>query len=64
MPGRREQLLEASAALAERSTGLSISLEAVAARTGMSKGGLLHHFPNKAALVTVIVEWMANRGSR
>lgn len=61
MPGRRQQLLEATAALAERSGVLSITLEAVAARAGVSKGGLLHHFPNKAALLTAMVEWIVDR---
>jgi AcrR family transcriptional regulator len=61
MPSRRQQLLEATAALAERSGVLSITLEGVAARAGVSKGGLLHHFPNKAALVTAMVEWIVDR---
>jgi AcrR family transcriptional regulator len=61
MPSRRQQLLEATSSLAEDSGVLSITLEAVAARAGVSKGGLLHHFPNKAALVTAMVEWIVDR---
>lgn len=33
-----------------------LSLEAVAARAGVSKGGLLYHFPSKHALLRAIVE--------
>jgi AcrR family transcriptional regulator len=61
MRSRRQQLLEATAGLAERSGVLSITLEAVADRAGVSKGGLLHHFPNKSALVTGMVEWIVDR---
>nr|WP_156278722.1 TetR/AcrR family transcriptional regulator [Paenibacillus sp. NEAU-GSW1] len=33
-----------------------LTLEAVAKQAGMSKGGLLHHFPNKQALVHAMME--------
>lgn len=32
------------------------SVAAVAARTGLSQSGLLHHFPSKAALLTAVLE--------
>lgn len=34
----------------------NLSLEAVAARAGVSKGGLLYNFPTKAALMRALVE--------
>ncbi|WP_136034711.1 TetR/AcrR family transcriptional regulator [Microbacterium sp. PF5] len=41
-------------ALATHGTG--ISLAAIAQRAGVSKGGLLHHFPSKDALILALVE--------
>lgn len=40
-----------------RSQGVEkLTLEAVAKEAGVSKGGLLHHFPNKNALIQGLVE--------
>ena len=36
-------------------------LEAVANEAGVSKGGLLYHFPAKSALITAVVERLGNR---
>ncbi|MBP1154831.1 MULTISPECIES: TetR/AcrR family transcriptional regulator [unclassified Paenibacillus] len=45
-----------SAALIIRNEGVtSLTLEAVAKKAGISKGGLLYHFPNKDALITAMV---------
>ncbi|MEA2288512.1 MAG: hypothetical protein QOD55_509 [Solirubrobacteraceae bacterium] len=39
----------------------ALTLEAVAARAGMSKGGLLYHFPSKDALVDALVDdWLGS----
>lgn len=46
-----EQLLESAATIAGRDGIASLSLNAVAHEAGVSKGGLLHHFPNKQALI-------------
>lgn len=55
-PGRtREAVLTAAAeAMAERGTG--VSLDHVAQRAGISKGGLLHHFANREALIVALVQ--------
>jgi len=37
---------------------LSMTLEAVAKEAGVSKGGLLYHFPNKDALIEGMIEHM------
>ncbi len=51
-PARRhQQLLESAAMIAGRDGIASLSLNAVAREAGVSKGGLLHHFPNKQALI-------------
>jgi AcrR family transcriptional regulator len=54
--GPRERALAATIELAEESGVGAITLDAVAARAGLSKGGLLHHFPSKTALLSAMVE--------
>ncbi len=55
-PSSRSRILAAAAALARDAGPGRLSLDAVAARAGVSKGGLLYHFPSKAALMTGLVE--------
>ena len=54
--GARAQILAAAAALAKEKGAAHISIEAIAQRAGVSKGGLLYHFPKKAALIQALVE--------
>lgn len=52
---KREALLDAAeCVLFERGTQ-ALTLAAVAERAGVSKGGLLYHFPNKEALIKGLV---------
>ena len=51
----RERMLDAAGAVVVRQGIANLTLEAVAAEAGMSKGGLLHHFPNKDRLVEALV---------
>lgn len=54
-PDARARILEAADALvAERGAG-NVSVEAVAARAGLSKGGVLYHFRTKAELLSALV---------
>lgn len=46
-----KQLLESAVSFASRDGIASLSVNAVAREAGVSKGGLLHHFPNKQALI-------------
>jgi AcrR family transcriptional regulator len=46
-----EQLLNAAQIVILRDGILSLTLDAVAREAGVSKGGLLHYFPNKNALL-------------
>lgn len=55
-PDTRDRILAAAEALAQETGPASLSLEAVAARAGVSKGGLLYHFPSKAKLMEGLVE--------
>ncbi len=47
----RDRILDAYRDLLLAHGGVGVSLEAVAARAGISKGGLLYHFPAKSALL-------------
>lgn len=47
----QEQLLAAASFIAARDGIASLSLNAVARQAGVSKGGLLHHFPGKQELI-------------
>lgn len=46
-------LAAAAEAMAERGTG--VSLDYIAKRAGISKGGLFHHFANREALIVALV---------
>ena len=50
-PSRRTSLLRAAAAVVRRAGAEALTLDAVAAEAGVSKGGLLYHFPTKDALI-------------
>ncbi|MGY6409609.1 MAG: TetR/AcrR family transcriptional regulator [Alkalilacustris sp.] len=52
----RARLLRAAEALARRDGPGHLSLDAVAAEAGVSKGGLLYHFPSKTRLLEALVE--------
>jgi AcrR family transcriptional regulator len=51
---RAAVLAAATEAMSERGTG--VSLDDIARRAGVSKGGLLHHFVNREALIVALVE--------
>jgi AcrR family transcriptional regulator len=52
----KERILSAAAEVAREAGAGNMSLEAVASRAGVSKGGLLYNFPTKAALMRALVE--------
>lgn len=51
----RESLLNAAGEVVLRFGADALTLDAVAKEAGVSKGGLLYHFPNKEALLTSMV---------
>ena len=55
-PNARERVLEAAYSVAAREGVAALTLEAVAAEAGVSKGGLLYHFHSKEQLVSAMVE--------
>ena len=54
-PTSRKRILAAAAEVARESGPGNVSLEAVAGRAGVSKGGLLYNFPSKAKLMQALV---------
>ena len=58
-PSRREPLLDAAIAVIRRDGARALTLDAVAAAAGVSKGGLLYHFGSKRALVDgLLARWL------
>ena len=60
MNDKKKKLLIAASEIVEEEGVVKLTLEAVAQRAGMSKGGLLYHYPNKEALIEGMVEDWAN----
>ncbi len=54
------QILDAAVAVVARDGIANLTLEAVAAQAGISKGGLLHHFPSKDRLIEAMVSRCAD----
>ncbi|MGC0422021.1 TetR/AcrR family transcriptional regulator [Embleya sp. AB8] len=57
----RDRLLDAVERILVRDGVEAVRLDAVAKEAGVSKGGLLHHFPSKQDLVRGVVERLADR---
>ena len=60
----RQQLLEVAAKLSLEKGPSSVTLDAVSQAAGVSKGGLLHHFPNKLALLDGLFDDLVTRFDR
>jgi len=57
----RQQLLDVAARLACAQGMTAVTLDAVSAASGVSKGGLLHHFPSKNALLGALFDNLVAR---
>jgi AcrR family transcriptional regulator len=57
----REKLTQAALSLLSEQGADAFTLDAVAKRAGVSKGGLLHHFPTKMALILHILRSLLNQ---
>ncbi|MDN5825332.1 MAG: TetR/AcrR family transcriptional regulator, partial [Micrococcaceae bacterium] len=55
-PTAREKILDAYAALLRSDGERAATMDATAALAGVSKGGLLYHFPSKDALAEAVIE--------
>ncbi|ASR49823.1 TetR family transcriptional regulator [Paenibacillus kribbensis] len=56
---KRELILKAASLIVHEEGVEKLTLEAVAKKAGISKGGLLYHFPNKDALILGMVEQLS-----
>ncbi|MDO9414959.1 TetR/AcrR family transcriptional regulator [Pararhizobium sp.] len=57
----RKQLLDVAVRLSVSAGPASVTLEAVSTAAGVSKGGLLHHFPSKLALIDAMFDDLVGR---
>ena len=58
-PSARGRLLDAASAVIRRDGAQGMTLDAVAAEAGVSKGGLLYHFASKRELLDALVDrWL------
>jgi AcrR family transcriptional regulator len=57
---KRKTIIIAASMVVKNNGVEKLTLEAVAKEAGVSKGGLLHHFPNKEALIIGMVEELTN----
>jgi AcrR family transcriptional regulator len=55
VPNAREAILQATARLAAAEGVRHVTIERVAAAAGLSRGGVLYHFPSKDALIAGLV---------
>ncbi len=53
----RRKIFEACSRILQREGLTNLTLEAVAEEAGISKGGLLYHFPNKVELIDALFEY-------
>lgn len=54
------RLLEAAAAIVAREGAAHLTIDGVAAEAGLSKGGVLYHYPSKRALLDGMLQRMLN----
>ena len=57
----KQKILKAAAHIINTEGVLSLTLEIVAKEAGLSKGGLLYHFPSKDALIEGMNDYLLNR---
>jgi AcrR family transcriptional regulator len=55
-PGARDRILDAAEQLVSAAGASNLTLDAVAQTAGVSKGGLLYHYPSKDALLVAMLE--------
>lgn len=55
----RDSILDAAQQVALREGSAHLTIDAVARESGLSKGGVLYHFPSKEALLEAMVERLA-----
>ena len=59
-PSNRSAIIEAAHRVAERQGGADYSYETTASEAGLTKAGVLYHFPSREDLVLAVVEYVAH----
>jgi AcrR family transcriptional regulator len=59
-PSNRTAIVEAALRVAHRQGGAQFSFEATASEAGLTKAGVLYHFPTREDLVLAVVEHVAH----
>ncbi|MET1037472.1 MAG: TetR/AcrR family transcriptional regulator [Aeromicrobium sp.] len=60
-PSKRTEILEAAVRVAARHGARGVTLEAVAAEAGVTRGGMTYHFHDREALAVAIQHHLADR---
>lgn len=64
-PSRRLQLLDAAIDVIRRDGAAALTLDAVAAQAGVTKGGVLYHFASKRQLIDgLLARWLDDFGAQ
>ena len=58
---KREQILQAATAVVQRDGVTALTYESVAAEAGVTKGGLLYHFPSREQMLHALHQYVAGR---
>ncbi len=61
MSNSRSQILDGALRLVRAADGRTITLDAVAREVGLTKPGLMYHFPTKRALLLAVVDHVAGQ---
>lgn len=59
-PNNRSAIVEAAHRVAARQGGADFSFEATATEAGLTKAGVIYHFPSREDLVLAVVEYVAH----
>lgn len=58
-PSKKSAIVEAAMRVAEEQGLSAVTIDAVAEQAGITKGGLLYHFPSRTALLSGVYEQLA-----
>lgn len=60
-PSNRSTILSAAIRVIERDGITAVTFDSVAAESGLTRGGILYHFPSREALLTAIHQYLADQ---
>jgi AcrR family transcriptional regulator len=63
-PDSKASILEAAVQIVDRNGAANLTIDAVAARAGLSKGGVLYHYPSKRKLLEGMLQLLLEQETR